>query len=1241
MKAGGLSTQLYYEHGVVAFVGPLCSFATKSVADLAAFWNLPIVSGLSTSSDLDNKRQYKTFTRTAFKFGTLGVFVERVFNKFGWKRCSLVWDDKVGTWRIASSAIRAKLLAQNIYIHDVQISLFADLKAALEDAATHGQIIILCARGELIREIMIHAYSAGYINGEYAFLSVPLFDNKWYLGDDSWKQMWIHLTVVIILSLSAYSNVAARTIVNIGILLPEGERYIFTTSRVKPGVDIALETIKQRITESKYVNFTLTSCYRNTGLLCSPNHMIAPGISSELYFQNSVIAFIGPPCSFPTIGVADLSAYLNVPLVSGVSTSSDLDNKIRFKTLTRTAYKLGTLGTFMYEIFQRYGWRRCSIVWDNWPTFRLVSSAIRNILTSKEVYIHDVPISDYGSMEEALDSAAINSRIIVIITRGEQVRKLMIHAYHTGLISGEYTMLTVQLFSGNDWHAGDYGWQQGDEHDEAARIAYQALMTFGLYRPTTPEYEAFQQEVERRQKEEYNWTRPPGDDVNYFTSSTHDAIILYSLAVNETLAENGDITDGLAMTKRMWNRTFQGIGGPVTINENGDRDADYSLWDMSNDDFEVVANFHGATGTLDFFGEIKWPLDKGPPKDAPVCGYEGEFCQPDEALSSVAITGIVVSCIMVLSIFGGLLTYRKIRLEAELRNMLWKIRWEDLNFPTNQDATSFSSRTSVSVASSGNLHKIGDQIFIKVAYFEGRLVAVKNVNKIKIDLNKGILMELNDMRQLDHTNVARFIGASIDGPSVHVITEYCPKGSLMDILQNDSIKLDWMFKHSLISDIAKGLQYLHQSVIGVHGRLTSSNCVVDSRFVLKLIDHGLTKFRAGATETNVGTHAYYTKKLWNAPEVLRNPDAVPTKESDIYSMGIIMQEIITRGGPFDKETTHLTPQEIIDKIKQGGPNPYRPQVLATECNEDLKQIMTKCWSENLNDRPKINQLAISIKKLNSNQSSNILDNLLSRMEQYANNLETLVEEKTAAFLEEKKRAETLLYELLPRPVADQLKVGKHVDPEYYDSVTIFFSDIVGFTALSAESTPLQVVTLLNDLYTCFDSIIEHYDVYKVETIGDAYMVVSGLPIRNGNIHAREIIGMACALIDAVGSFIIKHEPNKNLQLRAGVHSGPCVAGVVGLKMPRYCLFGDTVNTASRMESNGEAMKIHISGTTKAYLKEFQEFQITLRGQVEMKGKGLQTTYWVTRDDDVKQATIPTVLQNGVKQIDHVSGSTET
>ena len=190
-------------------------------------------------------------------------------------------------------------------------------------------------------------------------------------------------------------------------------------------------------------------------------------------------------------------------------------------------------------------------------------------------------------------------------------------------------------------------------------------------------------------------------------------------------------------------------------------------------------------------------------------------------------------------------------------------------------------------------------------------------------------------------------------------------------------------------------------------------------------------------------------------------------------------------------------------------------------------------------------------------------------------------------------------------MAEKLKLGQSVEPETFDCVTCFFSDVVSFTTLASRCTPLQVVNLLNDLYTVFDGIISEYDVYKVETIGDGYLCVSGLPHRNGNEHARHIANMSLAFMRSLDRFTIPHLPGERISLRIGIHTGGCVAGVVGLSMPRYCLFGDTVNTASRMESNGKPNKIHVSAEANHFLTRVIGGYITeSRGEVIIKGKGI-------------------------------------
>ncbi|OQV12264.1 Atrial natriuretic peptide receptor 1 [Hypsibius exemplaris] len=270
--------------------------------------------------------------------------------------------------------------------------------------------------------------------------------------------------------------------------------------------------------------------------------------------------------------------------------------------------------------------------------------------------------------------------------------------------------------------------------------------------------------------------------------------------------------------------------------------------------------------------------------------------------------------------------------------------------------------------------------------------------------------------------------------------------------------------------------------------------------------------------------------------------------------------------------------------------------------------MERCWEEIPVERPTFPKIKERLKKVIGAYGDNIVDVLFKRMEQYAMDLELKVAEKTQQFMDEKNRSEQLLHVNFFQTAA--LTRGEHVDPEAFESVSIYFSDIVGFTTIAAAGSPMGVVSLLNGLYTFFDGVIEKFDVYKVETIGDAYMVSSGLPVRNGNRHAAEIASMSLQLIDGIQKFAIPERPDAELKVRIGLNSGPCVAGIVGLKMPRYCLFGDTVNVASRMESTGEAMKIQITQETKNLLENIGGYRTVERGSVPIKGKGMLTTYWL-------------------------------
>ncbi len=207
--------------------------------------------------------------------------------------------------------------------------------------------------------------------------------------------------------------------------------------------------------------------------------------------------------------------------------------------------------------------------------------------------------------------------------------------------------------------------------------------------------------------------------------------------------------------------------------------------------------------------------------------------------------------------------------------------------------------------------------------------------------------------------------------------------------------------------------------------------------------------------------------------------------------------------------------------------------------------------------------------------------------------------------EERERSERLLLNILPAPIAERLKASEDAIAEHSDGVTVLFADIVGFTPLSASKTPQALVELLNRIFSEFDALADAHGLEKIKTIGDAYMAVAGLPNPRVD-HAPRAARMAVAMLDATAR--VAAETGENLALRIGLHSGPVVAGVIGRRKFTYDLWGDTVNTASRMESHGVPGSIHCTEATATLLQE--AFQLQARGAMEIKGKGEMHTFLV-------------------------------
>lgn len=205
--------------------------------------------------------------------------------------------------------------------------------------------------------------------------------------------------------------------------------------------------------------------------------------------------------------------------------------------------------------------------------------------------------------------------------------------------------------------------------------------------------------------------------------------------------------------------------------------------------------------------------------------------------------------------------------------------------------------------------------------------------------------------------------------------------------------------------------------------------------------------------------------------------------------------------------------------------------------------------------------------------------------------------------QEREKSEQLLHNILPPPIAERLKQGATIIADKYEAVTVLFADLVDFTEFSAHFTPEDTIALLNRTFSRFDSLLLQYGLEKIKTIGDAYMVVGGVPTPRPD-HAEAVADMALALQAAAKDLLLP--TGEAIRLRIGMHSGPVTAGVIGSQKFAYDLWGDTVNTASRMESHGLPGTIQVSEATYNLLKD--KYLLSARGPIEVKGKGLMPTY---------------------------------
>ncbi|XP_060759987.1 guanylyl cyclase C [Neoarius graeffei] len=968
--------------------------------------------------------------------------------------------------------------------------------------------------------------------------------------------------------------------VTLNVVLLEDEESMWSLKYVRFAVKKAVEE-QNIINNQTGLNFMInisfngfnTTFYRRQG--CGSSACEGVEILKTLHTQNEIgCVMLGPSCTYATFQLVDeeVGFTLSRSLISAGSFGLSCDHKKKLTRLLPPARKVASFFIHFWNVtvprLKPKPWKTAYVYKQQriseecfWyinaleaATAQFSNSVKRKVLRSQT------------EVADAISDKKRHSNIFILCGGPEEIAVIK----NVTTVNKEIGFILIDIFN--------HGYHMNTSSYEFMRDVLVLTMN-NVRNYSLPE-----------------WPYGP-TTLNDYVAGYYDGVVLFSEVMREMLSTNHGPDSGNAITSSenpFRNRSFVGLGGRYDLDENGDRNVNFSLmYTSSRTQYKTLFVFDTSNNKITL-------NDNNP--DLPWAGSRLPEDKSANGLETHDIIMIVLGISVILATAIALIFYRQNRKQRSNQK-----KWSHIN---SNLITPLDSKESNQISLKIDEDKRRDSTYqIRRGRYDKKPVILKELRHTDGNFLEDQRIELNALLQIDYYNLTKFYGTVKFEYGVFGVFEYCERGSLRYVL-NDKISypeesfMDLEFKISVMYDIAKGMSYLHSSNLRTHGRLKSTNCVVDNRMVVKITDFGCNTILTPG------------KDLWTAPEHLRLLGS--SQKGDIYSFAIIAHEIILRECPFYTESCSDVAEKLYRVQCPSGSSFFRPDLNFENAGEkevELYVLIKNCWDEDPEKRPDFKKIENSLGKIFSNlhdqTNASYMDNLIRRLQMYSRNLEHLVEERTALYKAERDRADQLNFMLLPGPVVRSLKETGRVEPELFDEVTVYFSDIVGFTTLCHYSTPMEVVDMLNDMYKSFDSILDSHDVYKVETIGDAYMVASGLPRRNGNRHAVDICLMALDILTFMGTFQLRHLPGIPLWIRIGVHSGPCAAGVVGNKMPRYCLFGDTVNTASRMESTGLPLRIHVSQSTINILQRTDcEFEYETRGETFLKGKGKEMTYWL-------------------------------
>ncbi|XP_055341962.1 atrial natriuretic peptide receptor 2-like [Paramacrobiotus metropolitanus] len=999
---------------------------------------------------------------------------------------------------------------------------------------------------------------------------------------------------------------------------------------------------------------------------------MAKWYSHGMFNRQGVTVVLSSVCAYAFPTIADFLRELDIAVLPcATSVAIRRDRYTTAVTMSTASFIL--FGQSVWYMMKKFNWRYVVIIRDEFKRVPGYVNSGRSQTQCEGVTMDlskrtdvqyqlitfDSTAEDFSAYD-TLRTAASYSRIIVCCTLFKAMRRILAAAAELNMTNGEYVSLAFsEYFYGCIVEKDPLGksayqstisfakqeflyfyegqipaepplgdWRQNDDLDKAINAVIERVL---VIRTPETDWSTFlnrSDEILRYREAVFGAPYDIQHLYNDFFVSCTNAADLMSTVLDEFRTGNETEQDSPAyhldagrILKKLLGQSYRLPFENVSITSSGEKVPVVVIqqFDRVSGKFRNVYAYNYLTKAYDLVDvsrPIKWKLGVAP-LDRPVCDTN---CSGLSSIIPTAVGVAVAGIVLVVGAAAGLLR-RQQKLDKRQRTWWMVSETEFMPFmPKSHSSDSFTESASwsdVTALRRGTYRSTAGQLvnLRGSPAWKQRLYWTTNAHPV---LTTTFLKLVSTMHKFDNcSNLNSLLGICFTTKIPSTFYTVCKRGSIEDMITQRNP--DWNLKLFLIQDIIRGLTFLHKSSLKKHGNLKGSKCLLDKQMVIKISDYGHEELSRSlqsvgkkfAAPLYVVLEPFFAPHCWMAPEVLRGHP--PTPESDVYALGLIAHQIIMHTHIYGQDgegTDSAVSEHILEQIAAGSKPYFRPlfpQLSQNRTLERLIPLVQSCWAEEPSQRPQIAEAALRFRLATASEGmeGTFLDRIMQWLEKYNRVLEQDVADRTALLLHEQKKADELLCQMLPASVVKKLRTGETVEAEYVEEVSILFCDISGFNTFVASCLPQVVLSFLHEVYSIFDEVSVGLSIYKLETIGSNYVAVSGLLERIGSRHADEICRLATVLLSAFER-VRSHE---SMQLLMGVHSGPVAAGVIGLKRPRYCFFGDSVNTAARMQTSSQPSQVHVSVATVVVAQQFGHEFIS-RGKVHLKGKGNVTTYWL-------------------------------